>query len=186
MEYFQIGSDVVAIETDSPGHGPMYIGVGDDWHSAIRSLESTPIEGHDDPERGLEWAIGAGWFGPDIELDDFVEIDAPKCQCECGCKDEATTIEESQDLCEGCASNYAYDEFGEFIGCANSGLGVECHKCGEEISWGSIHTGQRPGIPNYRVGACSCGTAAWLEEDRGGWGNYEYSPKDEDEDEIPD
>jgi hypothetical protein len=185
MDYFQIGSEIVVVETDAPGHGPMCIGVGDDWHSAVQSLESTPIEGHDDPERGLEWAIGAGWFGQDAELQDFVEIEAPVCECQCGCDQEATTTSDDFDLCEAC-SHVLLDEYGDFVACASSGLGQKCHKCGEEIEWRRIKTGARPGLPNYRLGSCECGDA-WKEEELGGWGNYEYSPPDEaeaDEDEA--
>lgn len=70
-DYFSCGDDVVVVETCCPGHGSMQIGIGRTKEAAIDSLESTPIEGHLSPRRGLEWAIGQEWFGVGVTIDDF-------------------------------------------------------------------------------------------------------------------
>jgi hypothetical protein len=167
--YYQSGSDVVVVETGAPGHGAMRIGIGGTWHEAVQDLESTPVAGHLESSEGLAWARGEGWIEGKCE-----PIEAPTCECECDCAEEATQLDEGgRPVSDGCATA-TYDADGDFVGCEASGLGETCRHCGERIKWGSIQTSPSgSGDANYRTGRCACGH--WREEERGEWGHYSYS-----------
>lgn len=57
INFYQYGSDVVAIETGITGHGPMRVGMGNSQVKAVDDLEATPIEGHLADSLGLRWLL---------------------------------------------------------------------------------------------------------------------------------
>jgi|WetSurMetagenome_2_1015567.scaffolds.fasta_scaffold00474_6 hypothetical protein len=75
--FYEYGSNVVCVETCCPGHGPMLLGLGATQSEAIDALESTPIAGHLEPRKAIEWAVSEGWWSGDeaAEIVD-AEIDA--------------------------------------------------------------------------------------------------------------
>lgn len=74
INFYQYGSDVVAVETGIPGHGPMRVGVGNSQVKAIDDLEATPIEGHLDDSLGLSWLLSQ-MQDSDTEVDDLELLD---------------------------------------------------------------------------------------------------------------
>lgn len=57
INFYQYGSDIIAIETCCAGHGPMRVGTGRTQVAAIDDLEGTPIEGHLHDALGLRWLL---------------------------------------------------------------------------------------------------------------------------------
>jgi hypothetical protein len=99
----------------------------------------------------------------------------PRCECiGCGCTAPAVRTDDSGiPTCDECRV-YTVTDDGDVV-CSRMDLGHTCHVCGKKIEWGGIITG-RPGSSNIRVGSCDCGPEAWVEEERGDWGHYRYSP----------
>jgi len=74
INYYQYGTDVIAIETCCPGHGSMLAGYGSTREAAHADLSTTPIEGHRDPELGVRWLI-LEVGGTDADFDDVESLD---------------------------------------------------------------------------------------------------------------
>lgn len=158
-----------------------------DTHSAARNSGVYPLNGavraalhedcaeqtitgeDDDAPDGCTWV---GDLGRPDDLLDYAE--AVGCECSaCSCDEPATTTDDSGvDVCEEC-SEYTVDASGEVICSRQTGGFACCHECDQEIGWSRIQTGQ-PGVSNWRTGSCDCGSEAWMDEDRGGWGHYTY------------
>lgn len=102
------------------------------------------------------------------------------CRCHCGCDRPAVTTDDGGvPVCEACSSSALIG--GEIV-CGNTAeIGRVCPKCGAEIEWGSIVTGDPgSGGASRRYGQCACPDHEWIDWERGNWGNYEYIPKVED------
>jgi hypothetical protein len=74
IQFFQNGSDVVAVETGMPSH-QIRVGVGNTAAEAIESLEGTALQSAGNSAiDALNWCAGAGWWSHD-DVEEMVEID---------------------------------------------------------------------------------------------------------------
>ena len=95
-----------------------------------------------------------------------------KCQCQCGCDELATTVDDNGDpVCAACVDYYITAQ-GDVV-CSREQGREFCRHCGGEISWGGVQTGQ-PGVSNFRYGECACGEV-WVEKQRGRDGDWDLS-----------
>ncbi len=115
-----------------------------------------------------------------ISLKDFENhcedcLEVVLCACSCDCDQPAKTKDDCGiPVCWEC-KNYTIDEGGEVVCAKMTDSFSECHECGETIEW-NTHIQTKQGFPNWVEGECSCKT--WMEEDRGGWGNYTFKDKE--------
>ena len=95
-----------------------------------------------------------------------------KCQCQCGCNELATEVDDNGvAVCAACGDYYVTAD-GDVV-CSREQGRESCRRCGGEISWGGVQTGQ-PGVSNFRYGECACGEV-WVEKQRGRDGDWDLS-----------
>lgn len=89
------------------------------------------------------------------------------CGCACGCRELATTTDDSGMPCCGECVNYYCDPDGQPV-CSRVQDDKTCRHCGGAIKWGPIVTG-RAGTSNRQHGSCACGEIWTLTERGGDW-----------------
>lgn len=83
------------------------------------------------------------------------------CECDCGCLEPATAVDEGVSLCADC-SDYYVSSAGEVVCSKEQTSSDPCRHCGSKIKWGTIQT---TGPRNWISGACRC--RQWLQEEFG-------------------